>query len=112
MPVKTNKTIENSNVIYAPLKISIPEQDKRSPFPSPTGTISAANSCPTSPRQNYQVRGETITFERVLSNDHLLGTSSGLYKPYNHQHFAENNHEFEPVRLILSCLIKLFAKIT
>lgn len=100
MPVKTNKTIENSNVIYAPLKISIPEHDKRSPFPSPTGTISAANSCPTSPRQNYQVRGESITFERVLSNehDHLLGTSSGHYKPHNHQQFVENNHEFEPVR--------------
>lgn len=99
MPIKTNKTIENSNVIYAPLKISIPEHDKRSPFPSPTGTISAANSCPTSPRQNYQVRGESINFERVLSHEHnhLLGTSSGHYKPYNQQ-FAENNHEFEPVR--------------
>ncbi|XP_003745821.2 forkhead box protein K1 [Galendromus occidentalis] len=30
-----------------PLRISIPDQ---SPCPSPTGTISAANSCPTSPR--------------------------------------------------------------
>lgn len=41
-------------MIYAPLKITIPEHDKKSPFPSPTGTISAANSCPTSPRHNYQ----------------------------------------------------------
>ncbi|XP_055638425.1 forkhead box protein K2-like isoform X2 [Toxorhynchites rutilus septentrionalis] len=68
------------NIIYSPLKISIPEQsgagssnlsvDVRgggglggsgrdaniqisgSGYPSPTGTISAANSCPTSPRQN------------------------------------------------------------
>lgn len=93
------KTIENSNVIYAPLKISIPEHDKRSPFPSPTGTISAANSCPTSPRQNYQVRGESIAFDRVSNNeqDHFLSTSAGHYNTYNHQQFVENNHEFEPV---------------
>lgn len=39
--------------ISPPLKISIPERVERSfdsPCPSPTGTISAANSCPTSPR--------------------------------------------------------------
>ncbi|KAK7075214.1 Forkhead box protein K2 [Halocaridina rubra] len=38
-----------------PLKINIPEQDTTfgSPFPSPTGTISAANSCPTSPRGGH-----------------------------------------------------------
>lgn len=46
-------TVENPNVIYAPLRISIPETERRSPFPSPTGTISAANSCPTSPRQGF-----------------------------------------------------------
>ncbi|OWF34589.1 Forkhead box protein K2 [Mizuhopecten yessoensis] len=35
-----------------PLKINIPESVEHafSPCPSPTGTISAANSCPTSPR--------------------------------------------------------------
>ncbi|CAH2038105.1 unnamed protein product, partial [Iphiclides podalirius] len=34
-----------------PLRITIPvDSDARSPAPSPTGTISAANSCPTSPR--------------------------------------------------------------
>ncbi|KAI5651681.1 forkhead domain-containing protein [Phthorimaea operculella] len=34
-----------------PLRITIPmDNDGRSPAPSPTGTISAANSCPTSPR--------------------------------------------------------------
>lgn len=35
-----------------PLRINIPEPetDLASPIPSPTGTISAANSCPTSPR--------------------------------------------------------------
>lgn len=34
-----------------PLRINIPDNDSfGSPFPSPTGTISAANSCPASPR--------------------------------------------------------------
>lgn len=100
MPAKTNKTVENSNVIYAPLKISIPEHDKRSPFPSPTGTISAANSCPTSPRQSYQIRGETIAFDRDLSNerDHLLGTSTSTFSTYHHDKSTSNNHEFETVR--------------
>lgn len=60
-----------SSNMYAPLKISIPVEppssssmehmdltgrsrdNGKSPYPSPTGTISAANSCPTSPRQGY-----------------------------------------------------------
>ncbi|XP_058443378.1 forkhead box protein K1-like [Malaya genurostris] len=60
-----------SGNMYAPLKISIPAEppssssmehmdlssrsrdNGKSPYPSPTGTISAANSCPTSPRQGY-----------------------------------------------------------
>ncbi|GFS23241.1 forkhead box protein K1 [Elysia marginata] len=38
-----------------PLKINIPEPQEAaaSPCPSPTGTISAANSCPTSPRSGF-----------------------------------------------------------
>lgn len=80
------------NVVYSPLKISIPEQsgsananltvDIRghhhhsgggggggihiggSGYPSPTGTISAANSCPTSPRQN------THEFPQYSHNSH------------------------------------------
>lgn len=62
----------NNSSMYAPLKISIPPEppsssssmehiemsgrirdNGKSPYPSPTGTISAANSCPTSPRQGY-----------------------------------------------------------
>lgn len=92
MPTKTTKAVENSNVIYAPLKISIPEHDKRSPFPSPTGTISAANSCPTSPRQNYQIRNDVITFDRDIGNDHLLGTSSSVYSSFSHHKNNNNNH--------------------
>ncbi|CAH0564603.1 unnamed protein product [Brassicogethes aeneus] len=38
----------------APLRINIPDSDVYgSPFPSPTGTISAANSCPASPRGGH-----------------------------------------------------------
>lgn len=54
-------------VIYSPLEITIPKQQDgggtgvgssarlsiKSPYPSPSGTISAANSCPTSPRHSY-----------------------------------------------------------
>ncbi|XP_069683150.1 forkhead box protein K1 isoform X1 [Periplaneta americana] len=38
-----------------PLRINIPDADVNfnSPFPSPTGTISAANSCPASPRGGH-----------------------------------------------------------
>uniref|UniRef100_A0A1Q3F4K9 Putative forkhead box transcription factor subgroup k2 n=1 Tax=Culex tarsalis TaxID=7177 RepID=A0A1Q3F4K9_CULTA len=61
----------SNSIMYAPLKISIPPEppssssmehvemsgrirdNGKSPYPSPTGTISAANSCPTSPRQGY-----------------------------------------------------------
>ncbi|XP_046407406.1 forkhead box protein K2-like isoform X2 [Ischnura elegans] len=41
-----------------PLRINIPEPDTNfsSPFPSPTGTISAANSCPASPRGGHHGR--------------------------------------------------------
>lgn len=40
-----------SSAQMPPLRITIPtDSDGRSPAPSPTGTISAANSCPTSPR--------------------------------------------------------------
>lgn len=53
MDTKNNIKTENSNLFYSPLKITIPELDGKSPFPSPTGTISAVNSCPTSPRQGY-----------------------------------------------------------
>lgn len=44
----------NQNLNYSQLKIQIPEIEKKSPYPSPTGTISAANSCPPSPRPGFQ----------------------------------------------------------
>ncbi|KAF5289738.1 hypothetical protein FQA39_LY03655 [Lamprigera yunnana] len=44
--------------VLPPLRINIPDNDSfSSPFPSPTGTISAANSCPASPRGLYGGHG-------------------------------------------------------
>lgn len=93
------KSPPSPNVVYSPLKISIPEQAGGgtttsnpnlaveirghhhpggggggalrdvhvggSGYPSPTGTISAANSCPTSPRQNA-----THEFPQYSHNSH------------------------------------------
>lgn len=94
------KSPPSPNVVYSPLKISIPEQAAGtgsaasgnpnlaveirghhhpgggggalrdvhvggSGYPSPTGTISAANSCPTSPRQNA-----THEFPQYSHNSH------------------------------------------
>lgn len=121
MQAKSIKGVENLNVIYSPLKITIPEHDKRSPFPSPTGTISAANSCPTSPRQNYQMRGDPLNFDRDSGNEHLLGASSNAYTSFN-SHKNNNNynanssaggsgvskdHDFETVSLLVSIFIIL-----
>lgn len=59
-----------------PLRITIPldADSSRSPFPSPTGTISAANSCPTSPRGASGVRrhadlGLVAQYAALASND-------------------------------------------
>ncbi|XP_066949666.1 forkhead box protein K2 isoform X1 [Macrobrachium rosenbergii] len=54
-----------------PLKINIPDQDNNfgSPFPSPTGTISAANSCPTSPRGGH---GGLGGIKKVVNAENLV----------------------------------------
>lgn len=95
MQTKNNKTVENSNVIYAPLKISIPEHDKKSPFPSPTGTISAANSCPTSPRQNYgdflsSSAAAAYSYNHHKNNNNHLNVSSGNISSTNNSHNFDN----------------------
>lgn len=104
-PASTSTTGNAS--MYAPLKISIPQEppssssmehmdlsgrirdNGKSPYPSPTGTISAANSCPTSPRQGYHdfsvyATGHLSAVSGVLGHDisaasgaHLASSSSG-----------------------------------
>jgi hypothetical protein len=75
-------SVENTNTVYRPLKISIPENEAlkniKSPFPSPTGTMSAANSCPTSPRHNYH---------DIYSSQHNNGSHySEVRNIYIHNH--------------------------
>ncbi|XP_069785620.1 forkhead box protein K2 [Narcine bancroftii] len=64
----------------SPLKINIPDNiaDLISPLPSPTGTISAANSCPSSPRgagsSGYRIsRG--LHSDLQLMSDHVQNNS-------------------------------------
>ncbi|XP_039967026.1 uncharacterized protein DDB_G0292186 isoform X1 [Bactrocera neohumeralis] len=75
--------MDNSNV-YSPLKISIPKKEQKSPYLSPTGTISAANSCPASPRQGFhqnQANYNNYT-NNNLQNQDLFQTPSTA--SYNH----------------------------
>ncbi|GLG98288.1 Forkhead box protein O [Gryllus bimaculatus] len=59
-PVTVRQPSPNkSRAPLPPLRINIPDPDNNfnSPFPSPTGTISAANSCPASPRGGHGGHG-------------------------------------------------------
>lgn len=53
-----------------PLRINIPSEGDpygNSPFPSPTGTISAANSCPASPRGGHGRRNVSADLQMVAA---------------------------------------------
>ncbi|XP_046735924.1 forkhead box protein K1 [Diprion similis] len=50
-----------------PLRINIPDTGYSSPFPSPTGTISAANSCPASPRSGQGRRNISADLQMVAA---------------------------------------------
>lgn len=65
------------------LKIKIPKHEKKSPQLSPTGTISAANSCPTSPRQSYR--------DYQLAVGYPAGTSLSAPGPSTNS-FANNGY--------------------
>lgn len=82
------KAVDNSNVILSPLKITIPKTEQKSPFPSPTGTISAANSCPTSPR-GYQ---EYPSYHYNNNNNF----QNGLLPPPPTTSASNNEHEKPP----------------
>jgi forkhead box protein K len=85
-------SVENTNTVYRPLKISIPEQEAalkniKSPFPSPTGTMSAANSCPTSPRHNYHdVYSQHNNGSHNFNEEFTAPSTSGEYEkpPYSY----------------------------
>ncbi|CAD7004998.1 unnamed protein product [Ceratitis capitata] len=75
--------MDNPNV-YAPLKISIPKKEQKSPYLSPTGTISAANSCPASPRQGFHQNQTNYNnySNNNIQNQDLFQTPSTA--SYNH----------------------------
>lgn len=50
-----------------PLRINIPDTSYSSPFPSPTATISAANSCPASPRSGQGRRNISADLQMVAA---------------------------------------------
>lgn len=72
-----------------PLKINIPEPVQRQPFespcPSPTGTISAANSCPTSPR------GGTSHRPSFISEAHLAALNAAAATHSHPNSYTNNN---------------------
>ncbi|XP_046916072.2 uncharacterized protein LOC124496580 isoform X2 [Dermatophagoides farinae] len=99
---RMNDVINNSNgnqssKYFSPLKVNIPEiatntsnnSDFVSPIPSPTGTISAANSCPASPRSN-SVR---FRFGNNNSNHHLTSSSTNNNNNQNQIHKPEEFHK-------------------
>ncbi|CAD6235447.1 GSCOCG00007904001-RA-CDS [Cotesia congregata] len=53
--------------LLPPLRINIPDTGYSSPFPSPTGTISAANSCPASPRAGQSRRNISADLQMVAA---------------------------------------------
>ncbi|XP_063218152.1 forkhead box protein K1 [Bacillus rossius redtenbacheri] len=62
-----------------PLRINIPDQEAgfSSPFPSPTGTISAANSCPASPRSGHSRRNVSTDLQMVAAYAAAVASGAG-----------------------------------
>ncbi|XP_032599372.1 dual specificity protein kinase splA isoform X2 [Drosophila grimshawi] len=74
--------VDGTAAIYSPLKISIPKKEQKSPYLSPTGTISAANSCPASPRQGFHQNQANSYNNYSNNNTDLFQTPSTA--SYNH----------------------------
>ncbi|KAL0279539.1 UNVERIFIED_CONTAM: hypothetical protein PYX00_001070 [Menopon gallinae] len=61
-----------------PLRINIPDSEQlNSPFPSPTGTISAANSCPASPRSGHGRRNIASELQMVAAYAAQVANNGG-----------------------------------
>lgn len=87
-PLKRRVPTQQQSTL-APLRINIPigeeEAEASSPMPSPTGTISAANSCPVSPREGSHGLGRSH-FGGFSHFHHELNPSS------SHVHGASTNY--------------------
>ncbi|XP_046444268.1 forkhead box protein K2-like [Daphnia pulex] len=87
-PLKRRAPSTQQQPHLAPLRINIPigeeEAEASSPLPSPTGTISAANSCPVSPREGSHGLGRShfggfshFHHELNPSSSHGHGSAAG-----------------------------------
>lgn len=87
-PLKRRQPQQTQQTHLPPLRINIPvgeeEAEASSPLPSPTGTISAANSCPVSPREGSHGLGRNhfggfshFHHELNPSSSHGHGTNYG-----------------------------------
>lgn len=85
-PLKRRGPSTQQQPHLAPLRINIGEEEAEasSPLPSPTGTISAANSCPVSPREGTHGLGRShfggfshFHHELNPSSSHGHGTATG-----------------------------------
>lgn len=99
MKRRVPSTQQQSNL--PPLRINIPigeeEAEASSPLPSPTGTISAANSCPVSPREGTHGLGRTpfggfshFHHELNPSSSHVHGATTG-YSTGSGQDLAQDH---------------------
>lgn len=85
-----------------PLRISIPDGDYGSPFPSPTGTISAANSCPASPRGGHSRRNVSADLHRAAAYAAQVAHREDQYVPQstspdNYRQATSNGNSIPPV---------------
>ncbi|XP_044252699.1 forkhead box protein K1 [Tribolium madens] len=90
----------------APLRINIPDSTDVyvSPFPSPTGTISAANSCPASPRGGHGRRNVSADLQMVAAYAAKVarrdeGASSHHVQSHSPDHYRHptNGNSIPPV---------------
>ncbi|CAC5358634.1 FOXK [Mytilus coruscus] len=84
-----------------PLKINIPEpvQPPRfeSPCPSPTGTISAANSCPTSPRGGTSYRPNFISEAQIAALNAAVTSNSSANSLTNNNSIKHEEKDNTPM---------------
>lgn len=94
----SSKDLVKSGAHKVPLKVHIPdptEPDFISPIPSPTGTISAANSCPTSPRSGSRYRSSGVTSDLQAMVEYAAAAvkSEEVCTQNSSQHSSNIGHE-------------------
>lgn len=79
-----------------PLRINIPDAGYSSPFPSPTGTISAANSCPASPRAGQGRRNISADLQMVAVYAAAVANDSQNSNMERHEGGQSSNRQISP----------------